>query len=54
MSWKKKKSNPFEFSQMFENIKIIGPSISKINLENSKVYYYYYFFHGKGLKLAKD
>ena len=49
MSWKKNvKINLFEFTQTFENIKIIGPSISKIKLENSKAYYYYYYFHGKG------
>ena len=40
-SWKKKKKvkgNPFEFSQTFENIKIIGPSISKIKFKDSKVF----------------
>ena len=39
-SWKKKKvkGNPFEFSQTFENIKIIGPNISKIKFKDSKVF----------------
>ena len=43
----KKKSNLFEFSQTFENIKIIRQSISKVQLEHVKAYYYY-LFHGKG------
>ena len=36
--WKKKKvkRNPFEFSQTFENIKIIMQSISKVQLEHEK------------------
>ena len=36
-SWKKKvKGNPFEFSQTFENIKIIVQHISKVQLEHEK------------------
>ena len=49
------KGNPFEFSQTFENIKIIMQSISKVQLEHEKnILLLLLFLPWKKVKISKN
>ena len=48
------KSNVFEFSQTFENIKIIVQSISKVQLEHEKNILLLLFLPWKKVKISKN